>query len=524
MTRHDPFSVARMRGSLYLFAAGKVMSGLIGIAWLLALVRALNVHDYGGYVALIAMLEVVLALSTVGVYAFAQRYVTEARLAHNLGALRRVVGYSVAYRVLTLLVASALLFSFADSLARLIGQPDLAPVLRLYVLVVACEGLARYVELVFESLLEQGRAQACAVARNGLRLVLVVATAWSGAQLSLADVVRIEALCSGLGMLMALVMLYRLVKRVSPINAAPAGMDLSAGRVTSFLLPMYAALCLGMLYNPDTVKLVVSRTLGVAEAAAFGFAHAISNVLLRYLPANLLLGLVRPMLIARRGREGSDEQLMMVANIVLKVNVYLLTPVIVLFAVAGRDVMAMLSGGRFGAQWPVLLAMTALLLLLGLHVVLSLLATVLEDRRAVLLGTLASVPGVGIGIALAPYLGPLAMALGLCASEVFYCSASSWLLRASGVRFAVDWAGWLRIGVAGATAGIAAAAVSAFVPAGPAMHVLLCCVLITPVYIGCSIVAKPLSAREYALVHPLLPSRLRKWLPHGADAATRNPR
>lgn len=38
----EPFSVMRMRASLYLFAGGKVISGLIGIAWLLTLIRALG--------------------------------------------------------------------------------------------------------------------------------------------------------------------------------------------------------------------------------------------------------------------------------------------------------------------------------------------------------------------------------------------------------------------------------------------------------------------------------------------------
>lgn len=40
------------------------------------------------------------------------------------------------------------------------------------------------------------------------------------------------------------------------------------------------------------IKLLISRLLGVLDAATFGFAHAISFVLQRYLPAQLLIGLI----------------------------------------------------------------------------------------------------------------------------------------------------------------------------------------------------------------------------------------
>lgn len=149
----DPFSVARMRGSLYLFGAGKVVAGLIGIGWLLLLVRLLDVSSYGGYVTLVALMEVTLLVTNGGVFAFAQRYVTEARLGHNLHHLPRLVWASIAYRASTLAIAVFVFFLLADDVASALQQPQLNRVITLYGFVILFEGVARYIETIFESLL-----------------------------------------------------------------------------------------------------------------------------------------------------------------------------------------------------------------------------------------------------------------------------------------------------------------------------------------------------------------------------------
>lgn len=508
----EPFSVARMRASLYLFAAGKIASGLIGVVWLLMLVRLLNVSHYAGYIVMMALLEITMLVSNAGVFPFAQRYITEARLPHNLRLLPALVWRSLAYRIGTLAVAAGLMGWHADLLASLVSQPQLAHLLVLYGFVIVFEGSARYLELTFESLLEQGRAQLCALLRNGTRLGCVFTLSQIQGSVTLADIIKIESITSGLGLLLAIAIMANglsTFRRNAPHTDGPAD-SFSLRRLTPFALPLFVAQCLTQLYSPDTIKLIVSRLLGIAEAATFGFAHALSYVLQRYLPANLLIGLIRPMLVARRARQGSDADLHIVGNVILKINLFLLLPLAALFTVAGREFAALASGGRYAEAGPLLVLMTLLLALNGLHVVLSMLATALEDRRAVLLGTLVSVPGILVGIALAPHWGAMAMVIGLWLSELLWCSFTLWLLKTRGFAFDIDRAAWFKLALSSAIAAGAAAGLTHVMATHGSVHLLLSSAVIAVIYpIACLLMA-PLSAAEQTMLFRLLPARWRR--------------
>jgi hypothetical protein len=410
-------------------------------------------------------------------------------------------------------VAGVLLRTFSEQLAAAIGQTGLAPMIRLYAFVILFEGSVRYLEIVFESLLEQGRAQVSVVVRNGLRLGWVSLAAWSGHGVRLEDVIHVETTTALIGLLVACVLMARALTTWRP---KAAGEDRGANafpmsRIVPFVLPLLLAQCVTQLYSPDALKLIVSRTIGVAEAAAFGFAHAMSFVLYRYLPATLLIGLIRPMLVARRARQAKDEQLIAVGNLVLKINLALLLPLAALFGVAGRTFAALASGGRYPDAATPLFLLTLLLAFTGVHVVLSALATAVEDRRAVLTGTLVSLPGVVVAIAMAPWLGVVAMVFGLWISELLWCSFTVAVLRRAGFDFRLDWDGWSRFAAAALVAAGAAWGLLHLVALRPGQSLALAAAVIGVVYLGACLALRPFSAADRAMVAQILPARLRRF-------------
>lgn len=505
---HQPFSVARLRSGLLHFIVGKAASAVIGIGWLLVLVRALEVADYAGYVVLLAGLEIGLLLTNAGVYPFAQRYVTEARLPSNVVKLAGLVWWSLVYRLVTLVLLGLGMACWPGAIADVLRAPVLVSVLPIYAGVVLAEGAIRYLELVFESLLEQGRAQICAVVRNGLR-VLVVLLLWHGREtLSLHTVVSVELFCSTLGLLLGVLLMQNsLGKHVhqAVFGAVPA--DFSLRRLWPFAAPLFLAQCATQIYSPDAIKLIVSRLLGAVEAASFGFAHAISFVLQRYLPAQLLLGLIRPMLVARQQQAGANDQLNLVGGLVLKINLLLLLAPACVFAVAGSEFTGWLSGGRYPNSGLTLFLLTLLLILNGTHIVLSMLATTLENSRAVLWGTAVSIPGVFIGIALAPRLGATAMVLGLWASELAWCGLALVLLRVGGLRFRFDVAAWLKLLTAAALAALAGALLRGGLSLQGRPALLAVAASALPVYAVIAWRLQPFRADELALMRRLLPGR-----------------
>lgn len=506
-----PYSISRMRSSLYAFAAGKVISGAIGVVWLIGIVRLLAVGDYAAYITLIALLEITLLVSNAGVYPFAQRYVTEARLPENLHKLQGLVWRSVAYRVITLALASAALLASAESLADWLGQPLLVGGLTLYVFVITFEGTARYLELVFESLLEQGWAQLTAVVRNGLRLALVYFVWSARGHIELNTLLQLETVTTGIGLGLGVIAMLIALSRYPQTEATHRQANaFGLGRLWAFSAPLYLAQCLTQIYSPDTVKLLVSRVLGATEVAVFGFAHMITFVLQRYLPASLLIGLIRPMLVARKAASGNDRELFLAGNLILKINLFLLLPVATLFAVRGREFAQLISGGKYNDAGLLLFMLTLLLVLQGLHVVLSVLATAIENRYAVLGGTLVSIPGVLLGLAFASRLGAPAMAVGLWASEAAWCFFTLHLLRRAGFHFAPDWQAWARLGAAALTAGLLAALIDHFTALVGWAGLIGCALIIGLSYLASCWLLQPLNADERSLIARMAPGPLRR--------------
>jgi len=500
----DPYSASRVRRSLAMFAAGKALAVVIGFGYLLVLVRALAIQDYAAYVVLIAVLEIVHLVSSLGVYSFAQRYVTEARLPANLQYLPRLVSLSLAYRAITLLLATALLLWTTGWIASAVGQPAIALVLPMYTVVIVLEGLCRYLELVFDSLLEQARSQFSAVVRYGLRFALVLSFVCHGETLTLEDVIQFEMIAFGVGLFISLAAIASSLRKV--VGSSPRielGSTFGVGRIAGFAFPLFIAQVLTQIYGADAVKLIVSRLLGAVEAAAFGFAHTISFMLQRYLPANLLVGLIRPVLVARRAGGADDKQLVAMGNLIVKVNHFLLAPLAAMFAIAGNEIAQFLSGGKYPAAGFLIFLLTCLLFFQALHVVLSVVAAALEDRRVVLLATLGSVMGIAFGCLLIDRLGTAGMVFGLWLSEIIWCTLTLFLLRRRDFRFRVDWAGWAKLGGLALAAGLAAS----FFPWQPGgwLGLLVKGIVLTVLYLGLCAVVRPFSDSERDTINRMLP-------------------
>lgn len=502
----DPFHASAAKRALGYFIVGKVLAGLTGFGFLVYAARGLATNDYGAYVSLVAILEITLLTTNLGAYPIAQRYVTEARLPANLPQLPVLVWATAAYRAATLLVACVLLGSLGGGGLQWMKLANAAMLLPVYAVVIGFEGFARYLDLVLESLLQQRLAQASALFRNIARLSAVAWATHFNQGLELATLVHIELACSTLGALFVMVLMWRLMHRLVPSEVAKQAQPLDWRRMWAFAMPLTAAQVLSQLYSPDAIKFVIARLLGVVEVAAFGLAHSLSAMVQRYLPAQMLLGWLRPLLVSRHASGASGHELVATGNLILKLNHFLLVPAIVWVAVEAPTLVLLVSGGKAPSAAPLLSGLMALLILQALHVVLSMLATSIEDRRGVLLGILISVPGIGLGIWLTSSLGAIGMVLGLWASEAAYCVVTTLSLRRCGLPFMIDWPAWGRIGLAAGLPGgvIAATQGPATTVAGLSVHALIFALA----YLLLSRALRPFKAHERARVNRMLP---RPW-------------
>lgn len=508
--REDAYSSAKVKRSLVHFLVGKTGSAIIAIGMLLVLVRMLERESYGLYIVLLATLELVQLGSSLGCYPALNRYVPEL-LSRNQGlAVRRLLWLLSCWRGVTLGVACIIFAGMARPLSGLLGFPDFAAIIALYAVVIFLEGAARYFDVIFETLLLQGVSQSAVLLRNGLRLAGIVLAFSFDMQFSLLIFVWMEITASACGLGFSILLTVRHVNTIARTRPGDHAMP-SMSRMRGYVTPAYLAQVVGLAQGPDLVKMLVAKLSGAVQTGAFGFAAALASMLQRYLPVFLLIGMVRPLFVSQQARGRDPARLILLANLVFKLNVFVIAPVTMLLLVVGERLTGILSGGKFPEAWQYLAALLLLLVAQTLHVVLGLIALAAEEARAGLVGTMYGLAGIAIGLLLYPSMGPLSMCAGLIVSELIWCWVMQAALKRHGFHFRIDWSGLLRLWLAASVAMLPLMLGRAYL-LGSSLLALLSAIAFTALlYLFIARLLRPFSGSERHLINSALPKPIFVW-------------
>ncbi len=427
------------------FLLGKSLGMLLGLGLLLVLVRALSVQDYAFYVAALALLEITSQLSSFGLHAAAQRYLPEYFHNGEGRRLSRLIGWLSVARLITLVLAVGLVYSLFNLFAPTFALTGYSTAVSLYLLVILSEGFARYLDVMFDSLLMQGVTQVSLLARSTIRLAgLGYLLHTGGGPVTLTTWIWVDA-CAGLaGASWGSYRLWLFTRRAK-LHQPGTGVELNVRRYFRFSLPNYLAASLYTASGQEVIKLVAARILPITQFAAFGFAASLSAMLQRYLPMFLLIGMIRPLFVAARQRQDYARRLPFMAALVFKLNVFFLAPAIAFLAIAGEPLAHLLTGGRYPETGSYLLALSFLLLAQALRGVASLTAQAMENARAPLIGTSLGLGGLLLGVSLSHWLGAHGLILGLILSEMMFAGWVFHALQDSGLKHAPHWSGYLRL-------------------------------------------------------------------------------
>lgn len=159
-------------------------------------------------------------------------------------------------------------------------------------------------------------------------------------------VLAAELSASVLGWLAAGIGLVRYLQAISAQVAKPGWLEPTMGDQWRIAMQMYAAHVISLAYSPQVFLNIVQRALGSESAALFGFLRTLNEQIARYLPATLLFAVLRPKLIASHLQDGVVA-LAGNANLAGKLSLFVLLPVVVLAALSGEILVALLSGWKF---------------------------------------------------------------------------------------------------------------------------------------------------------------------------------
>ena len=396
------------------------LSAVGGLLVLVLLSRKLSSPEYGIYFALWASAEILMLASNFGLLYAVYRYVNADERMDGKIFPRGPVWGLVGWRAVSLLLVAvglalfpSLLHSLSDRSARTLS---LIPLLAV---VVFCEGMARFIEAIFDSMLCQSRSQSTLITRTWLRVLGIGYFVLHGS-ITIRQVVQVEVGATFIGASIALVLLLDIYRRARNYVDDEMAEFVSIRRMMQFALPVFASDLLGLIYGPDALKLALASVSGSSMLAIFGFAYALTAVIQRYMPAILLMGIFRPIFVATAKKPNGTALLSDLVGTIIKINWLMVLPIFAFMYFAGSPLLSILSHGNYAHAGPVVVILIGGLLPLAMNLTLLMYCMAREMSWPVLIATGVTTISLPIGTFLAKLYGASGMAVTFGGSELLW--------------------------------------------------------------------------------------------------------
>lgn len=444
----------RVRRSLGALTILKPLSAVLGLVVLVVLSRTLSPSEYGAYFSALAISEIAMLVSNFGLIHAAYRYVHAVE-----GDDGKLIPYGpleifLIARLGTLVLAitvGALICSLMPS--QLINRFVAPSVLCFVAIIIVGEGVSRYVEVLFESMLSQYRSQFTVLLRSIIRvagniLLLVYGIA------TLESVLLVECVAASSSSVVAVVMLRGVV--VGAISAGHARewrIDRPfVQQALRFVFPAYGAQLVGVSYGPDVLKLVLGWMSGTAQVALFGFCYSIASVVQRYMPANLMAGIFRPAFVAAGKRCNRAEVLNSLFGVLVKINWLFIFAVIAAVAPVSNDLTMTISDGNYEQAGWILVLLICSLIFVSSHLIQSNVSVAVENSNYSLIATIVVAGTLPLALVLASGWGALGLSWYCLLTELVWVSAFRYLITKDGWAMDFDLSGSAKLIVSGAFA------------------------------------------------------------------------
>lgn len=371
----------------------------------------------------------------------------ELRMRHSDTDLLGFVAAVLTARLVSLFLLLWIGWVFSEKITALVGLSQHTDLFKLWMCAVALAGLLAFAVVLLEAMLHQRQAQNSMSAYVVLKLILLIA-GWQFGSINLRLVVQIELVATAVAAVMGVGLLLSHFSRMG-LHTGWLIVKANRQRLQRFAFYNYVAQVIFQFFNAEAMKLLVTRLLGVLQSAVYGFTYSLADTVQRYLPAVLLLRLIKPVFVSRYVKTGDFEQLNAMARLILKLNLLVLTPAIAFAAVYGGEALSLMSGGKYADGHWLFVGILGLLVLTSHQLVLSLLAGTLEKNTMQLYAGFASTIAFPCALWLVPRWGPLGAVAASAIGGFTYNIFSTFYLNRSGFNYKPDFRAILIFAIAG---------------------------------------------------------------------------
>jgi O-antigen/teichoic acid export membrane protein len=342
------YSGDALRRGAWHYLTGRAITAILTLTIQLSLVRLLVVDEYGQYVTLLAGFEIAIVLAAAGLNWGVTRFVPEYRIKASYDQARRFISRLLRYRMSGVGASAVLWLLLSPLLLPDVGgaNPWLARGLIAGLIVV--EGLSLFVrDNLLGALLLQRTARAANISRQLAWAVLIGVIAVGGHG-NLVAVLITELVASAVGLAVGWRGLRNgLLREMAGQQARDGWAEPTRRDLWETCSRIYGSDLLGLVVSTQVLAVMTQRLAGNDAAALFGFIRVLLTQLSRYMPASLLYSLIQPKLAASFVDGGGMPALSRNANLINKISLLALMPVVIAVAIGGEHVLSFLSGHRF---------------------------------------------------------------------------------------------------------------------------------------------------------------------------------
>jgi O-antigen/teichoic acid export membrane protein len=418
----------------------KPIAAMIGIAYLVVLVRAASTESYAVYVAAWAIIEIATLVSNAGSLPAAYRYVN--RASGTEYSPSGPVAQILLIRAVTLIGAVPFIFAILQLQQSSRSLAALLIVFPIFAAIIFAEGMARMTDVMLESCLAQKRVQLSQMLRISLKLIPMLYFAHEG-DVTIPQIFVAEAIGVGAGLLTSAGSLGTLYWKKTRLDDEKVEFQ----TIIRYALPAYLTQFANVFCSIEAFKIALSKYADPVVLATFGFAHSVSGIVQRYMPVNMLSGFMRPLFIHSARINDGLASLNTCNNLWSKLNMIIVSIALIGFCYNGTWIIQMIEGKYIDSVF-VITVLLASFLVSSLRLCLANFCLSIEYPRPPLFSEIACIPSLLLIAPMSQAWGALGVAVVVLLNEFIWLSVCLFSLkRAANISLAIDWLGIGKIGV-----------------------------------------------------------------------------
>lgn len=346
------YTGTRFRKAIQHFLLGRAAQSLTSFILTLWLVRLLESADYGAYMVLWGMVEMMVPLSSLGMLEAVRRFLPELATRGTSDALKKFVKWMTLIRLAIMAIWTLLIAIFWVDIATWMSfsVPQQDATLIGVGLIITVLGF-RYAAEMLECLLEQRWSQLTHAFMPLGRLIGVAILVAIGG-LTLERLLWVDLIVTLTCFMLCEFFLMRKLKSLS----GEGDFRVSAYEIANFAWHMAVVNLFRAIASMGALRILVARTLGLEIAGMYAFLQQLLVIVGRYLPANLLANIIRPMLITRKVA-GEYEIVGQGVALLWKSNLLIIAVSMLAISIAGNEIIELASSGRFTDAGVIMLIM-----------------------------------------------------------------------------------------------------------------------------------------------------------------------